>query len=88
MCRGVYKIIAKALANRLSVFLGKLISPSQNAFVKGRQILGSVLIANECLGSRTGVPRVLCKLDLEKAYDHVNWDFLIYLLCRCGFSER
>uniref|UniRef100_A0A2N9I8D0 non-specific serine/threonine protein kinase n=1 Tax=Fagus sylvatica TaxID=28930 RepID=A0A2N9I8D0_FAGSY len=86
--RGVYKIIAKALANRLSVFLGKLISPSQNAFVKGRQILDSVLIANECLDSRTGVPGVLCKLDLEKAYDHVNWDFLIYLLCRCGFSER
>jgi len=30
----------------------------------------------------------LCKLDLEKAYDHVNWDFLIYMLQRCGFGER
>jgi hypothetical protein len=29
---------------------------------------------------------VLCKLDLEKAYDHVNWEFLIYLLKRCGFG--
>uniref|UniRef100_A0A2N9H040 Uncharacterized protein n=1 Tax=Fagus sylvatica TaxID=28930 RepID=A0A2N9H040_FAGSY len=49
---GMYKIIAKLLANRLSVVLGNIISPSQNAFVKGRQILDSVLIANECLDSR------------------------------------
>uniref|UniRef100_A0A2N9HT72 Reverse transcriptase zinc-binding domain-containing protein n=1 Tax=Fagus sylvatica TaxID=28930 RepID=A0A2N9HT72_FAGSY len=49
---GLYKIIAKLLANRLSVVLGNIISPSQNAFVKGRQILDSVLIANECLDSK------------------------------------
>jgi hypothetical protein len=87
---GMYKIIAKLLANRLKVVLGKIISPSQSAFVKGRQILDSVLITNECLDSRlkASLPGVLCKLDLEKVYDHVNWDFLIYLLRRCGFSEK
>ena len=31
---------------------------------------------------------MLCKLDMEKAYDHVDWNFLIYLLRRCGFEER
>ena len=70
----MYKLLSKVLANRLRVMLGSLNSKSQNAFVGGRQILDLVLIANECLDSRlkSQVPRVVCKLDIEKAYDHVN----------------
>jgi hypothetical protein len=35
-----------------------------------------------------GESRVLCKLDLKKAYDHVKWVFLLYLFKRCGFEKK
>ena len=86
----IYKIISKVLANRPREVLGSLLSPSQNTFIQGRQIQDSVLIVNESVDSRLkfGVPGLICKLDLEKAYDHVNWNFLMYLMERCGFGAK
>ena len=86
----VYKILARVLANHLRVVLDQLIFENQNSFMGGRQILDLVLIANECVDSRgkSRVPGFICKLDMEKAYDHVNWEALLYLLNRMGFGVK
>lgn len=74
----MYKIIAKVLANRLRVVIGSVVSETQSAFVKKRQILDGILIANEVVDEAFKLKKdlMLFKVDFEKAYDSVDWGYL------------
>ena len=70
--------------------MNKLVNSAHNAFVEGRQILDVSLIANEVIDLmlKNKEKRVLCKLDIEKAYDKINWNFLTTVLCKIDFKEK
>lgn len=79
----LYKVISKLLANRLKTLLPAIISPSQSAFIKGRQMSENVLLATEIVHgyNRKGIdPRGMLKVDLRKGFDTVRWDFIISTL--------
>ncbi|KAJ9671525.1 hypothetical protein PVL29_025297 [Vitis rotundifolia] len=87
---GLYKLLAKVLANRLKLVIGKVVSADQNAFVKGRQILDASLIANEVVDywQKRKEQGLVCKLDIEKAFDSINWNFLMKVMTKMGFGSR
>lgn len=74
----IYTLIAKVLARKFPKVLGEVISESQHAFVGGRQILNAVMAANETVKDLVakGNKGLICKLDMEKAYDHVSRNFV------------
>ena len=92
LCNVCYKIIAKILANRVKPLLNKIISPLQGAFSPGRFINDNIMLAHEIMHSfkkkkgKTGYMAV--KLDMEKAYDRLEWDFIKTILTRLGFHPK
>ncbi|XP_058754722.1 uncharacterized protein LOC131627879 [Vicia villosa] len=85
----ILKSISKVLAGRIKKVIGKVISNSQSAFVPGRQLLDGVLVANELVDFSTKEKKevLLFKVDFEKAYDKVNWEFLRTMMRKMGFGE-
>jgi len=85
----MYKIISKALSLRLKKVISKVIDVRQSAFLEGMRLLDSVLVANEVIEEykRKRKSCVFFKVDYEKAYDSVSWEFIYYMLKRLGFCE-
>lgn len=93
LCNVLYKIGSKVLANRLKPLLHGVISPYQSAFVPGRLISDNSLVAFEIAHflkrRREGkVGFGALKLDMSKAYDRVEWSFLLAILQQLGFDAR
>lgn len=85
-----FKIFTKLLVERLANKAQKLTDPCQTAFIKGRYILDGVVILHEVIHElRTKKQKgVIFKIDFEKAYDSVRWDFVEEVLSRKGFDNR
>ena len=92
LCSVLYKIISKILVNKLKPVLDKCISKNQSVSVAGRQILDNVILAHELLhnlkNKRKGhMGCMAVKLDMSKAYDRIEWDYLRAMMDRMGFCE-
>ncbi|XP_073046024.1 uncharacterized protein [Primulina eburnea] len=93
LCYVCYKIVSRSLTNRLMPFLFKIIEDSQSAFIPGRLITDNIIVGFEVLHwlrcRKTGHKRYgALKLDMSKAYDRVEWDFLQQMMIRLGFEHN
>ncbi|GJX52863.1 putative reverse transcriptase domain-containing protein [Tanacetum coccineum] len=85
-----YKIVANPLANRMVKVIDDLVHPVQSAFVKGHQILDGPMVVNEVIEwyKKKNKKCRLLKVDLDKAYDSVSWDYLLQIIFWMGFNEK
>jgi hypothetical protein len=82
------KILSKLLANRLGPELEQLISVNQTVFIKKRCIHDNYVYVHEVIKSlhKKKVPSLFIKLDISKAFDTVNWSYLLHVMEHLGFG--
>ncbi|XP_062100441.1 uncharacterized protein LOC133806344 [Humulus lupulus] len=87
----IYKCISKMLCGRLAAVLPSLINQNQGAFIKHRSLAYNVLIFQDLIkgyNRKNSSPLCAMKIDLSKAYDSIDWDFLENLLNALCFPSR
>ncbi|WVZ82000.1 hypothetical protein U9M48_029317 [Paspalum notatum var. saurae] len=91
LCNVIYKIISKSLAERIKPHLPHSIHKAQSAFIPRRHITSNIIIAQEITHSfmlSTWNQKVfMLKIDLAKAFDKLNWNFILKALIALGFSH-
>ena len=93
LCNVVYKLISKTIANRFKAPLSHIISENQSAFTSDKLITDNVLVAFELMhflnhknASKGGY--MAAKLDMNKAFDRIEWCFIQAVMERLGFSSK
>jgi retron-type reverse transcriptase len=87
LIHSVGKIFSKLLANKLAPKLDRRVSYNQNTFIKRRCIHDNFMYVNQVIKDlhRKKVPSLFIKLDISKAFDTVNWSFLLDIMDHLGF---
>ena len=90
-CNVIYKVISKILANSLKRLLPSFISSNQSTFVKDRLLMENVLLAYELVKNyhKDSVSaRCAVKIDISKAFDLVQWYFMLSILSEMNLPEK
>ena len=92
LCNVIYKIVTKAIVNRIKPLLPVVTSCTQTSFIPGRQITDNIVIVQEVLHTmkrkQSGKGYMTIKIDFEKAYDRLKWDFIRNTLEEMNFPIR
>ena len=89
-CNTLYKCVTKVLCGRMRQILPDLIQENQGGFVHGRYIVHNIMVIQDLVkqyGRKSVKPSCLMKIDLQKAYDTVDWGFLKSMLEQLGFPN-
>ena len=85
-----YKIGTKALAARLRKVLSSVLHEDQTCGVLGRSIFSNLNLVRDLIEycNSKNLPLAIISLSQEKAFDRVNWNFLVRVLKRMNFRQR